>query len=477
MFTSLQSRLWLTYAALVVVILAIIALGIFVYVVRNPVVDRQAYQRLDVVAKLIKRLYLQGGVRLPALEQRLVTISDQFGIRILIYEGREEIIYDSGQQSTDFNRLDFQQQVPSRDMTRDSENNMWLYNLQPLSAGRTLMVAAPRQGGLRILRSPQMREILRDDFLPPFIRAGTLALIFALILAYLMSRWISSPIKDITLATQHVADGEFQSIPLKGPEEVRSLVDAFNDMVEKVKSSQRSQRDFVANVSHELKTPLTSIQGFAQAILDGTVNTRSEIKSSAQVIRDEADRMYRLVRDLLELARYDAGTVTLTQSDIDIHNLCDRVVEKMSVQAEKKGVQINLDLPDLPLIYGDPDRLSQVFSNIIDNALTYTPAGGQVDIRGERAGKEVRITIADTGKGIPEQEIHKIFDRFYQVDKSRSNAQEPGSGLGLAIAEEIVRAHGGRISVQSQMGEGSQFTVVLPLEGRENPFAEGGKGS
>jgi signal transduction histidine kinase len=322
-----------------------------------------------------------------------------------------------------------------------------------------------------------MREVLRDDFLPPFVRAGTLALIFALILAYLMSRWISSPIQDITLATQHVADGEFQSIPPKGPEEVRSLVDAFNDMVEKVKSSQRSQRDFVANVSHELKTPLTSIQGFAQAILDGTVNTRSEIKSSAQVIRDEADRMYRLVRDLLELARYDAGTVTLTQSEIDIHNLCHRLVEKMSVQAEKKGVQINLDLPALPLIYGDPDRLSQVFSNIIDNALTYTPAGGQVDIRGEGLGKEVRITIADTGIGIPEQEIDHIFDRFYQVDKSRSNAQEPGSGLGLAIAEEIVRAHRGRIVVQSQMGKGSQFTVVLPLKGRENPFAEGGKGS
>jgi len=477
MFTSLQSRLWLTYAALVVMVLAIIALGIFVYVVRNPVVDRQALQKLDVVARLIKRLYLQGSVRLPALEQRLGTISDQFGIRILIYEGRGEIIFDSGQQSTDFNRLDIQQQVPSRGMTRDSDNHIWLYNLQPLSARWTVMVAAPRQGGLRLLRSPQMREVLRDDFIPPFIRAGTLALIFALILAYMMSRWISSPIQDITLATQHVADGEFQSIPSKGPKEVRSLVVAFNDMVEKVKSSQRSQRDFVANVSHELKTPLTSIQGFAQAILDGTVNTRSEIKSSAQVIRDEADRMYRLVRDLLELARYDAGTVTLTQSDMDIHNLCHRLVEKMSVQAEKKGVQINLDLPALPLIYGDPDRLSQVFSNIIDNALTYTPSGGQVDIRGERVGNEVRITIADTGKGIPEQDINKIFDRFYQVDKSRSNAQEPGSGLGLAIADEIIRAHGGCISVQSQRGQGSQFTVVLPLEGSKNPFAEGGKGS
>lgn len=473
MFTSLQSRLWLTYAVLVVVVLAIIAMGIFVYVIRYPLIDRQTLQKLDVASKLIRRLYEQGNFRLPASQRRLNAMSEEFTIRILIYDGKGMEVYDTDPEAADFVWRVIQRNVPGRGLVRDAENMLWLFNSQTLSDDRTLFVVAPRQGGLALLRSPQMREVLRDDFLPPFIRAGTVALILALLLAFVMSRWISSPINEITRATRDVADGQYHPISPQGPEEVRSLTDAFNDMVEKVKSSQQSQRDFVANVSHELKTPLTSIQGFAQAILDGTVQTQNEIKTSVKVIQSEADRMYRLVLDLLELARFDAGTARLNESDIDLNQLLTHLVEKMKLQAEKEDVKLNLEIPSLPVHYGDPDRLSQVFSNIIDNAIKYTSPGGRVDIRGEVDGEASRITVADTGQGIPEEAISHVFERFYQVDKSRSHAKEPSSGLGLAIAKEIVLAHGGQISVQSQMGEGSQFTVTLPRQRSSHPSPKG----
>jgi signal transduction histidine kinase len=473
MFTSLQSRLWLTYAVLVVVILSIIAVGVFVYVIRYPLIDRQAMQKLDVASKLIKRLYEQGNFRLPVTQRRLQMMGEEFAIRILIYDEKGMELFDTEPEATDFKWRDIQRQIPSRGLIRDAENMLWLFSSQALSDERVLFVVTPRQGGVGLLRSPQMREVLRDDFLPPFIRAGTVALILALILAFVMSRWISSPIKEITRATRDVTDGEYHPISPQGPQEVRSLADAFNDMVRKVKSSQQSQRDFVANVSHELKTPLTSIQGFAQAILDGTVQTRNEIKNSAEVIQSEADRMYRLVLDLLELARFDAGTVRLNESDIDLNQLLSRLVEKMKLQAEKEEVKLSLDVPPLPVYDGDPDRLSQVFSNIIDNAVKYTPPGGEVNIRGEVDGEDIKITVSDTGQGIPEEAISNVFDRFYQVDKSRSHAQQPSTGLGLAIAKEIVLAHGGQISVQSQLGKGSQFTVKLPLQRDRLPSQEG----
>ncbi len=474
MFNSLQSRLWLTYAILVVVILSIIALGVFVYVVRHPLIDRQALQKLDVALKLIRRLYEGGSFRLPASQRRLDAMSEEFAIRILIYDEGGKELFDSDPDAADFKWRDIKRKIPARGMIRDAANVIWLYNSQTLSDGRTLFVVTPRQGGLALLRSPQMREVLRDDFLPPFIRAGAIALVLALLLACVMSRWISSPIQEITLATQHVADGEYETISPQGPQEIRSLTDAFNDMVQKVKSSQQSQRDFVANVSHELKTPLTSIQGFTQAILDGTVQTRNEIKASAEVIQSEADRMYRLVLDLLELARFDAGTIQLDKSEIDLQRLLSRLVEKMRLQAEKEGIQLTLNLQPLPVYRGDPDRLSQVFSNIVDNALKYTPSGGKIDIRAGQDGEKIQITVADTGQGIPEDAIGHVFDRFYQVDKSRSNTREPSSGLGLAIAEEIVHAHDGEITVRSKVGEGSQFQVILPITGDPGPVREEG---
>ena len=222
------------------------------------------------------------------------------------------------------------------------------------------------------------------------------------------------------------------------------------------------QTDFVANVTHELKTPLTSIQGFAQAILDRTAGDEAKRQQAARIIYDEAGRMHRMVLDLLDLARLDAGTLDLQRAQVDLLALINDTVEKFTTQARQAGVTLRVDTEALPPITGDGDRLAQVFTNLVDNALKFTPPGGQISLRASPSDDFVAISISDSGAGIPTEAIPHIFERFYQADPSRKGGERHGSGLGLAIAREIVQAYGGEISVESEPGRGSTFRVRLP---------------
>jgi two-component system sensor histidine kinase ResE len=221
-----------------------------------------------------------------------------------------------------------------------------------------------------------------------------------------------------------------------------------------------------------LKTPLTSVQGFAQAILDGTADSTEARQQAAQVIYDESGRMHRLVLDLLDLARLDAGTADITMLPVNMSALLNAVQEKFIPQSQKAGVEIKVETTaNLPNLTADGDRLAQVFTNLVDNALKFTPKGGVITIRANvlDSRKEMLISVSDTGIGIPPEAQALIFNRFYQADSSRRGGKKHGAGLGLAIAHDIVQAHGGKISVRSRLGEGTSFDVFLPLTGRSVP--------
>jgi signal transduction histidine kinase len=229
-------------------------------------------------------------------------------------------------------------------------------------------------------------------------------------------------------------------------------------MADEVQSEQQAQQEFLANVSHDLKTPLTSIQGYSQAIIDGAA---SNPVAAATIINDEAARLNRMVVELTDLARLQAGRLSMQMTGLDMGQLAEAVGQRLSIVAREKGVDLRLETMPMPEVAGDGDRLAQVLTNLISNAINYTPPGGTVTVRTQVANGGVEVIVEDTGVGIPPSELPRIFERFYQVDKARGPRR--GTGLGLAIVQEIVQAHGGKITASSA-GEnrGSTFTIWLP---------------
>jgi signal transduction histidine kinase len=294
-----------------------------------------------------------------------------------------------------------------------------------------------------------------------------IALLLSLVVAFFFARWIADPLQKVVAAARAMPSAEIKPVEPQGPHEVQELTRAFNSMIQRTQASQNSQRDFVANVSHELKTPLTSVQGFAQAILDGTADSDEARQQAAQVIYNESGRMHRMVLDLLDLARLDAGTADISMSPVNMSALLNVIREKFMPQSQKAGVEVKVEVPaNLPGISADGDRLAQVFTNLVDNALKFTPSGGVISLRASVVNDEVLVSVTDTGAGIPAEAQTHIFDRFYQADSSRRGGAKHGAGLGLAIAREIVLAHGGKINVRSRLGEGTSFDVFLPLTGK-----------
>ena len=293
----------------------------------------------------------------------------------------------------------------------------------------------------------------------PLAGAGTIGLIAAFLLAFLISRGIARPLQGLAHGAEAVARGKYDyTVKESGPREVRAVANAFNHMSGEVRASQQSQRDFLASVSHDLKTPLTSIQGYSQAIMDGTMN---DVSSAASIIHDEAGRLNRLVVELTDLMRMQSGRLSMELVALDLSAMATGIGERLSMVACKKNIALHVDTADVPLIAGDGDRMAQVFTNLVSNAIKYTPSGGQVWLETRSTHDGVEILVRDTGQGIPREDLPRIFERFYQVDKVRG--PQRGSGLGLAITREIVMAHGGRITVHSDgRGKGSIFTVWLP---------------
>ncbi|MCD6426423.1 MAG: HAMP domain-containing protein [Anaerolineales bacterium] len=463
MFTSLRARLWLTYAIIILLILSILGIGIFVYVIRNPLIDRQALGRLDAALAIIQRQINERSILPRDFQQYLNRISESLDIRLILFNSERETLLDSEPDSPAIIWPSDEISPQAKGQIDDQDGKTWLYSSWVMPKRDLLVLILPRQGGLQLLRSPQLRETLREDFLPAFLRAGLVAFLLAVVFAAWMGSWITSPLQDIEQASRNISNGEYQQIPLQGPDEVQALAGAYNEMIDQVRASQQSQRDFVANVSHELKTPLTSIQGFSQAMLDGTVESGPALTKAAGIIKTEADRMYRLVVDLLDLARFDAGTVVLDRQALDLSILLTHVVNQLIPQAAEARVKLSLDVDPLPTCVGDEDRLAQVFTNLVDNAIKHTPENGFVKMIARSDAGLARIEIIDSGKGIPEDHLDRIFERFYKVDGSRKKEAKPGTGLGLAIAQQIVQAHDGTIAVRSTFGEGSVFEVTIPV--------------
>ncbi|HEY52149.1 MAG TPA: HAMP domain-containing protein [Caldilineae bacterium] len=275
-------------------------------------------------------------------------------------------------------------------------------------------------------------------------------------------RDVGAPLADVMAAADAMAEGDLSvRTPEKGPGEFRRLAHSFNRMAEELERAEQRRRNLTADVAHELRTPLHILQGNLEGILDGVYEPTT---AHIQAMLEETHLLTRLIDDLQTLSQAEAGQLSLQMERVDIGELLMDVNTSFGGLAEAEGIRLQLDLPDEPLfVIADAERLDQVLSNLVANALRHTPAGGHITLAAEPFPTVVRISVSDTGEGIPVEDLPYVFDRFWRGDRARTRAVSAGSGLGLAIARQLVRAHGGQITVASTMGQGTTFVVELPV--------------
>ena len=284
----------------------------------------------------------------------------------------------------------------------------------------------------------------------------------ALVASFLFSRSIVSPVRLMTNASQRISEGHYdERVAVQGEDELSRLAKSFNQMAEQLEQVEDMRRRLIGDVAHELRTPLTWIRGSAEGLIDGVLPASTE---TFQQIHTEAERLSRLVEDLQELSRVESRATQLDIHEVDPSRLIQTVTKRMQFQFDEKRVKLTSSLPRDPIqLLADEDRVLQILTNILGNALQYTPENGSVEIAIEGEKDVARITIRDSGIGVPPEHLSHIFDRFYRVDKSRSR-MGGGSGIGLTIAKHLIEAHGGRIWAESEgENKGSAFMFTLPV--------------
>jgi signal transduction histidine kinase len=294
-----------------------------------------------------------------------------------------------------------------------------------------------------------------------FLLAGAIAAVIALVMARWLARGMTQPLRDMADAARRMQTGDYSSrVVTTTRDEVGQLAAAFNRMSIELDNLEASRRDLVANVSHELKTPITAIRAHLENLLDGVEQPNPDV---LQVMLAQSERLGRLVEQLLDLSKLESGEVPLRREGISLAPLVSRVMSEIEVVRSDRDVEVLSDLPsDLPEIEADAERVHQVIFNLVDNAVRFTPEGGEVRIEAHRQDGSVEVTVADTGVGVPAEDLPRLFERFYRVDPARARG-DGGTGIGLAIARSVVEAHGGTISAESEPGRGSTFTFDLPV--------------
>ncbi len=285
--------------------------------------------------------------------------------------------------------------------------------------------------------------------------------ILALFLGILISRTLTRPIRELTRATHAISEGDLsQQVQVRTNDELGELAQAFNKMSTELSRSVNARKQMTADIAHELRTPLSLIIGHAEAVHDGVLPPTLD---NFEIIREEATRLEHLVNDLRTLSLADAGELTINLQVIEPERLVNEVASIFQYETSKKNIslEVNVDTP-LSTIEVDPGRMTQVLTNILDNATRHTPEGGRITLSASQVNDKVQLAVQDSGPGVPPDMLERIFERFYRTDSSRQREGEAGSGLGLAIAKSIVQAHGGQLSAESEPGQGLKIIISLP---------------
>ena len=310
------------------------------------------------------------------------------------------------------------------------------------------------------------RQLFTNAVNRSLILSSIAATVIALLLGVVFSRRLTRPIKELTVATKRVAQGNLdEAVTVRSEDEIGELSQAFNQMGRDLAASQQARRQMTADIAHDLRTPLSVIRGHAEGLKDGVLPPTEETFS---IIHDESLRLNRLIEDLRTLSLADAGELPLSLYPVAPTALLKRAVAAHAPLAEDQSVTLSVEADArLPELNVDADRIAQVLDNLLGNALRHTPAGGRVVVGAAVADDAVALTVRDNGEGISAEDLPNIFNRFYRADKSRQRADGGSrSGLGLAISKSVVEQHGGQLTAKSELGNGTIFTITLPVAHR-----------
>ncbi|MGM0878188.1 MAG: sensor histidine kinase [Bacillota bacterium] len=337
-------------------------------------------------------------------------------------------------------------------------------NKRYLSIGKPIYSNKVFIGGIFVLASIEDMYKSVDIIEKSVILAGIGAIFLALGFTFILSRKLSNPLLEMEKATRKIAKGDLNTrVSKRTKDEIGSLATAINDLAVELHRYRSNRREFLANISHELRTPITYLEGYANALENNLYQSKEEKKQYLQIIQQEAVRMSKLVNDLFELSKMEEGKVELLFEEVDLVEVVENALLKTKMKAKEKGLQLDFNrLSDFPIIYADGLRMEQIVINLIENAIRYTE-DGLIKVKLSSDSNTVRLAVEDTGIGIPEEDVPFLFERFYRVEKSRSR-EFGGTGLGLAIVKHLVELQGGTISVKSKVGKGTCFELTFPMD-------------
>ena len=465
---SLRVRLLLMFMFVVIVTLATVAFiqqeattSAFQNYTNNV---KQIYpMRKDVLPIIDNILATYQSGDLKGLKAQMAEVGVENAVRVILVDSNKRIVFDSNEftPKTDKNASN----APYASGTSITQLTPALLSTSSLP---TIListnVASPRLASSP-LPSDTTSKTLSQDFLNTITHSFWLVIVLAWLLALLLtlalSNHILKPVRELTRIANRMEKGDLsQRIRIRTKDEMGVLAHAFNTMADSLGRSEQLRRNLVSDVAHELRTPLTNVRGYLEALKDGVIDPTGEMIAS---LYEESLLLSRLVVDLQELSLAEAGQLHLVRRPLALEEVIVKAVSSLQLQATNKQLALRVEMsPCLPRVEADAERVGQVLRNLVSNAITHTPPGGEIRIRARSINGEVLVSVDDTGEGIDEQHLPYIFERFYRTDASRSRATG-GTGLGLAIVKQVVEAHGGQVEAESAPGRGSSFTFSLPV--------------
>lgn len=474
MFKSVFSRMLCTY--LVIVIAALLVLGILIasnfraqYL--DDLVDDLVVETQE-INSIMEERYYSGEQRGLAITE-IQVIARKYGAYIWIIDASGIMrINDPNKQSEWSESAEFDLQNSLEDVVKEGRIIKTTgffgdsFGEPVMTVARPLYVNRAIEGAIYMhVKTGDIQNSLSDIYANVF-SAAFVGILLMLILVPITARSFTNPLVKMNHVAQSYAKGDFSArLEVKSEDEIGQLSDSFNKMAKELKGIDDLRRSFVANASHEMKAPLASMRGFLEATLDGSV-PEGEKEEYLTIVLDETKRLSNLVTNLLDLSKIESGNFPMSKRPFDVNELIRRVIITFENRIDQKELEVEVEFEhDICMVYADQDHISQVIRNLIDNAIKFTPRCGLLRIRSNVSDKDAVITIADTGTGIPPEDMENIWTQFYKVEKAHTPGSE-GTGLGLSIVKKIIDQHGSSIHVESELGKGTAFTFTLPLTSR-----------